>query len=116
MGNVVSRSCSYESVSFVDGSASTSISPPHTWRSNCRYTVIVGWRRAEDEEDIWEGTNFNLYEFIKSGKEVPFDDFTEEVLDNLTYQYPSSRWEKGLGDDCEFLSCCLLHPLFQFAD
>lgn len=61
----------------------------------------MGWRRDEDEEDIWEGGNFNLYEFIKSGKEVPFDDFTDDVLDNLTYQYPSSRWEKGLGDDCK---------------
>jgi hypothetical protein len=63
---------------------------------------MLGWRRDEDEEDIWEGDNFNLYEFIKSGKEVPFDDFTDDVLDNLTYQYPSTRWEKGLGDDCKF--------------
>lgn len=64
-------------------------------------TVIVGWRKKEGEEDVWEGDSIDLYEFIKTGKEVEFDEFTDDVLDNLTYKYPSTRWEKGLGDDCE---------------
>lgn len=66
------------------------------------WTVILGWR-SEGEDDIWEGENFNLYEFIKSGREVEFEEFTEDVLDNLTYLYPSTRWEKGLGDDCKYI-------------
>jgi hypothetical protein len=67
------------------------------------WTVILGWR-SEGEDDIWEGANFNLYEFIRSGREVKFEDFTEDVLDNLTYLYPSTRWEKGIGDDCKHMN------------
>lgn len=62
--------------------------------------MIVGWRKDEDEGDVWEGDSIDLYEFIKTGKEVEFDEFNEDILDNLTYKYPTTRWEKSLGDDC----------------
>ena len=61
------------------------------------YTVIVGGRERENGEfDV-----FDLWEFLKSGNEVEFKGFTEEYLADSTYMYPSTRWEKALGDDWE---------------
>lgn len=62
------------------------------------FTVIVGYRFGETEEDVQD---FNLYKFIRTGEEVPFEGFTDDLLANLTYQYPSTRWENALGDDWE---------------
>jgi len=60
------------------------------------FTVIVAHRYDETEEDA---QNFNLYKFLRTGEEVPFEGFTDDVLANLTYLYPSTRWENALGDD-----------------
>jgi hypothetical protein len=63
------------------------------------YTVILGWRRREGENDDL----INLFEFLKSGEEVPFEGFSEKFLADTTYLYPSTRWEKALGDDCTYI-------------
>jgi hypothetical protein len=58
---------------------------------------MLGGRKGSDGKyDI-----FDLWEFLKSGKEVEFGGFTEEYLADSTYMYPSTRWEKALGDDWE---------------
>ena len=62
------------------------------------YTVILGWRRNEGDED---DELINLFHFLKTGEEVPFEGFSEEFLADTTYLYPSTRWEKALGDDCK---------------
>ena len=64
------------------------------------YTVILGGRKQEGTEDEYD--IINLFHFIKNGEEISFDDgFTEEFLADTTYLYPSTRWEKALGDDWE---------------
>jgi hypothetical protein len=61
------------------------------------YTVILGGREREDGKY----DAYDLWEFLKSGKEVKFKGFTEDYLADSTYLYPSTRWEKALGDDWE---------------
>lgn len=61
------------------------------------YTVILGGREREDGKY----DAYDLWEFLKSGKEVRFKGFTEDYLADSTYLYPSTRWEKALGDDWE---------------
>lgn len=46
-----------------------------------------------------DSQNFNVYKFLRTGEEVPFEGFTDDVLANVTYLYPSTRWENALGDD-----------------
>ena len=61
------------------------------------YTVILGGRKKEGTEDQYDIVN--LFHFLKTGKEIPFEGFTEEFLADSTYLYPSTRWEKALEDD-----------------
>ena len=68
------------------------------------FTMILGWRpppieggRDPHDLDNWEA--MNLYRFMKTGEEVAFVNFTDDVLDSFTYEYPSTRWEKGIGDE-----------------
>jgi hypothetical protein len=67
------------------------------------FTMIVGKRPIESQSSqgkrTWE--QLNLYQFIKTREEVPFDGFTDDILDRYTYQYPTTRWEKGIGDEWE---------------
>lgn len=69
------------------------------------YTVILGGRLVEGEDDVFE-EEINLFHFLKTrGEEVPFEGFTEEFMADSTYLYPSTRWEKALGDDwADYLS------------
>jgi len=69
------------------------------WKGATRYspyTALVGWRKVEDE---WE--NFDIFRFIKTGKEVEFEGFTTDYLEQSTYLYPSARWEKAIADEWE---------------
>lgn len=64
------------------------------------YTVILGGRKRQDGSDGYDV--YNLFHFLKTGgEEIGFDGFTEEFLADTTYLYPSTRWEKALGDDWE---------------
>jgi hypothetical protein len=67
------------------------------------FTMIVGKRHKQSPNSgskvTWE--KLNLYRFIKTGEEVPFEGFTDDILDRFTYQYPTTRWEKGIGDEWE---------------
>jgi len=73
------------------------------------YTVIVGGRQRPDGEyDV-----INLFHFLKTGEEIPFEGFTEEFLADTTYLYPSTRWEKALGDDwADYLQ----NPAYDISD
>jgi hypothetical protein len=70
---------------------------------NSPFTMILGWRpKTEgDPEDFESYEAINLYRFIKTRDEVLFGTFTDDLLDVFTYEYPSTRWEKGIGDEWE---------------
>jgi hypothetical protein len=79
----------------------------------CPFTMILGWRPSKEgdpkDRETWE--SINLYRFIKTGKEVLFDDFTDDLLEGFTHEYPSTRWEKGIGDEWQTFGKALVKPM-----
>jgi hypothetical protein len=79
----------------------------------CPFTMILGWRPSKEGDphdfDTWEA--MNLYRFMKTREEVAFVDFTDDVLDVFTHEYPSTRWEKGIGDEWETNIKGLVKPM-----
>lgn len=67
------------------------------------FTVILGWRPTMDgdSEDFESYEAIDLYHFIKTRDQILFGNFTDDLLDVFTYKYPSTRWEKGIGDEWE---------------
>lgn len=61
------------------------------------YTMILGFRNVDEEEE----SQFNIYHFMKTGEEIEFEGFSEHVLPNFVYQYPSTRWEQALAEQYE---------------
>ncbi|KAI2504238.1 hypothetical protein MHU86_10165 [Fragilaria crotonensis] len=79
----------------------------------CPFTMILGWRPSKEgdpqDRETWE--SLNLYRFIKTGEEVLFDNFSDELLEGFTHEYPSTRWEKGIGDEWHQFGKALVKPM-----
>jgi hypothetical protein len=56
------------------------------------FTTITGLRMDKND-------TIDIFNFIKTGQEVPQQEYTDEFLESSTYMYPTTRWEKGLGDE-----------------
>jgi hypothetical protein len=61
------------------------------------YTMILGLRNVDETEE----SQFNIYHFMRTGEEIEFEGFSEHVLADFVYQYPSTRWEQAIGDAYE---------------
>lgn len=64
------------------------------------FTSIWGHRRKIDNS-VEESNSIDIFHFIRTGKEIEAQDFSDNFLEYSTYAYPSFRWEKGLGDEWE---------------
>lgn len=80
------------------------------WRKRHRTTLLSedGLRQMCFLESSHDGHDFigtekwetvDVFHLIRTGEELEMKKYSEDYFDYSTYTYPTTRWEKGLGDE-----------------